>query len=152
MCPSKRGALGASLVVVAFVLSATSPGAAPPARERGRSRPNLDARGGLAVSERRDALAANPSAAVKALGASLGAQGIASIDGLTGTPRIVARLDGFLTDPSARPASKVALDYVSAHADDILAQVRAGTMPCDGAWPEEQVDTFQRWIDAGKPR
>jgi extracellular elastinolytic metalloproteinase len=117
MCPSKRGALGASLVVVAFVLSATSPGAAPPARERGRSRPNLDARGGLAVSERRDVLAANPSAAVKALGASLGAQGIASIDGLTGTPRIVARLDGFLTDPSARPASKVALDYVSAHAD-----------------------------------
>jgi hypothetical protein len=43
-------------------------------------------------------------------------------------------------------------DDVSTHADAILAQVRAGTMPCDGAWPKEQVDTFQSWIDAGKPR
>jgi hypothetical protein len=43
-------------------------------------------------------------------------------------------------------------DAVSAHADDILARVRAGTMPCDGAWPSEQIDTFQSWIDAGKPR
>lgn len=43
-------------------------------------------------------------------------------------------------------------DDVSAHADDILARVRAGTMPCDGAWPKEKVDTFQSWIDAGKPR
>jgi hypothetical protein len=43
-------------------------------------------------------------------------------------------------------------DDVTAHADDILARVRAGTMPCDGAWPKEQVDAFQSWIDAGKPR
>src|SRR5215469_6023627 len=43
-------------------------------------------------------------------------------------------------------------DDVAAHADDILARVRAGTMPCDGAWPREQVDAFQSWIDAGKPR
>ena len=43
-------------------------------------------------------------------------------------------------------------DDVSAHADNILARVHAGTMPCDGAWPKEQVDTFKRWIDAGKPR
>jgi Ferritin-like len=43
-------------------------------------------------------------------------------------------------------------DDVAAHADDILARVRAGTMPCDGAWPKEQVDAFQNWVDAGKPR
>ncbi len=43
-------------------------------------------------------------------------------------------------------------DDVTAHADDILARVRAGTMPCDGAWPKEQVDAFQSWVDAGKPR
>jgi hypothetical protein len=43
-------------------------------------------------------------------------------------------------------------DDVAAHADDILARLRAGTMPCDGAWPKEQVDAFQSWIDAGKPR
>ena len=43
-------------------------------------------------------------------------------------------------------------DDVSAHADNILARVRSGRMPCDGAWPKEQVDTFQNWIDAGNPR
>jgi hypothetical protein len=43
-------------------------------------------------------------------------------------------------------------DDVAAHADDILAQLRAGAMPCDGAWPKEQVDAFARWIDEGKPR
>jgi hypothetical protein len=39
---------------------------------------------------------------------------------------------------------------VSAHADAIVSRLRGGTMPCDGAWPEGQVDLFQRWIDAGK--
>jgi hypothetical protein len=43
-------------------------------------------------------------------------------------------------------------DDVSAHADAILARLRAGTMPCDGAWPDAQIDLFQRWIDAGKAR
>ena len=43
-------------------------------------------------------------------------------------------------------------DDVSAHAEDILDRVRAGTMPCDGAWPAAQVDTFQRWVETGKPR
>jgi len=39
---------------------------------------------------------------------------------------------------------------VSAHADAILNRVRAGTMPCDGAWPETSVDVLQRWVDGGK--
>jgi hypothetical protein len=39
---------------------------------------------------------------------------------------------------------------VSRNSDAILARLRAGTMPCDGAWPQGQVDTFQRWIDGGK--
>lgn len=41
-------------------------------------------------------------------------------------------------------------DDVAANSDAILARVRAGTMPCDGAWPEEKGDAFQSWIDAGK--
>ncbi|HEV2636000.1 MAG TPA: CDGSH iron-sulfur domain-containing protein [Actinocrinis sp.] len=41
-------------------------------------------------------------------------------------------------------------DDVSNHADAIAHRVRAGTMPCDGAWPTEYVDTFQRWIEQGK--
>ena len=41
-------------------------------------------------------------------------------------------------------------DDVSEHADAIVQRVREGTMPCDGAWPDEHVATFQRWIDGGK--
>lgn len=39
---------------------------------------------------------------------------------------------------------------VSAHAEAIADRLRSGTMPCDGAWPEPQVDLFQRWMDTGK--
>jgi CDGSH-type Zn-finger protein/truncated hemoglobin YjbI len=40
---------------------------------------------------------------------------------------------------------------VSAHAPAILDRLRAGTMPCDGAWPGEKVDVFARWVAAGRP-
>ena len=42
-------------------------------------------------------------------------------------------------------------DDVSQNADAILARLRDGSMPCDGAWPEAQVDLFQRWAEGGKP-
>ncbi len=38
---------------------------------------------------------------------------------------------------------------VTANAAAILEATRAGDMPCDGAWPEEQVDLLQRWVDGG---
>ena len=41
-------------------------------------------------------------------------------------------------------------EEVSGHAGAILDRVRAGTMPCDGAWPEDRVAVFERWIDSGK--
>jgi hypothetical protein len=40
---------------------------------------------------------------------------------------------------------------VSLHADAILDRLQDGTMPCDGAWPSEQVDIFRRWAEGGKP-
>ena len=43
-------------------------------------------------------------------------------------------------------------DDVSENADAILARLKAGTMPCDGAWPQAQVDLFERWVTSGKPR
>jgi hypothetical protein len=43
-------------------------------------------------------------------------------------------------------------DDVSAHATAIVSRLRAGTMPCDGAWPAEQVDLLERWVETGKPR
>jgi hypothetical protein len=42
-------------------------------------------------------------------------------------------------------------DDVRAHAENILDRLADGSMPCDGEWPEEQIDLFRRWIDAGMP-
>ena len=42
-------------------------------------------------------------------------------------------------------------DDVSENADAIIARIKAGTMPCDGAWPQAQVELFERWIASGKP-
>jgi hypothetical protein len=42
-------------------------------------------------------------------------------------------------------------DDVARNSDAILARLREGTMPCDGAWPEEQVALLQRWVDAETP-
>jgi hypothetical protein len=41
-------------------------------------------------------------------------------------------------------------DEVSARADAILGRLRAGSMPCDGAWPDNQVSLFAKWISDGK--
>jgi truncated hemoglobin YjbI len=41
-------------------------------------------------------------------------------------------------------------EEVAGHAASILDRLRAGTMPCDGAWPADRVDVFERWIDSGK--
>jgi hypothetical protein len=43
-------------------------------------------------------------------------------------------------------------DDVSANADAILDAVSAGRMPCDGQWPEAEVDVLRRWVEGGKPR
>jgi hypothetical protein len=42
-------------------------------------------------------------------------------------------------------------DDVSAHADAILGEVKTGGMPCDGAWPADQVALLERWVQSGKP-
>lgn len=42
-------------------------------------------------------------------------------------------------------------DDVARNSDAILARLRAGTMPCDGAWPDEQIAVFQHWVEAGTP-
>ena len=42
-------------------------------------------------------------------------------------------------------------DDVVEKADAIVGALRSGQMPCDSAWPAEQVDKLQQWIDAGTP-
>ena len=60
--------------------------------------------------------------------------------------------------PLFRPADRKSMTFtfdlwsradVQAHAADILDRLGSGTMPCDGAWPEEKVDVFKRWIESG---
>ncbi len=41
-------------------------------------------------------------------------------------------------------------DDVSDNADVILRRLSAGTMPCYGAWPPDNVDLFKRWVEGGK--
>lgn len=41
-------------------------------------------------------------------------------------------------------------DDVNQHADAILERLTNGTMPCDGAWPVERIDVFQRWNQSGR--
>jgi CDGSH-type Zn-finger protein/truncated hemoglobin YjbI len=35
------------------------------------------------------------------------------------------------------------------NAQAILERVKAGTMPCDGTWPDEWVEAFERWTQSG---
>jgi hypothetical protein len=44
-----------------------------------------------------------------------------------------------------------AYDDVRAHSQGIYKRLQAGTMPCDGAWPADDVTLFGQWIDAGCP-
>jgi hypothetical protein len=42
-------------------------------------------------------------------------------------------------------------DDVRDNAQAILGRLTAGNMPCDGAWPEERITLFRRWLEAGTP-
>jgi hypothetical protein len=40
---------------------------------------------------------------------------------------------------------------VVAHAAAIAEHLKNGSMPCDGAWPPDRVELFERWVEQGKP-
>ena len=40
-------------------------------------------------------------------------------------------------------------DEVKNKAQAIYVTLAEGTMPCDGAWPKDRVDTLKRWMDEG---
>jgi hypothetical protein len=42
-------------------------------------------------------------------------------------------------------------DDVRANAEAIYERLAAGSMPCDGRWPAEDVQRFRSWIDTGSP-
>jgi hypothetical protein len=40
---------------------------------------------------------------------------------------------------------------VRANAEPIYEKLAAGSTPCDGPWPAEDVERFHTWIDNGSP-
>ena len=78
-----------------------------------------DARAGVPARMRQAVRAARLLAqappALRQLDASLGVQGVVQLDPITGTPRIIAKLNGFLSAPRAGSARVVAMDYLRAH-------------------------------------
>ena len=42
-------------------------------------------------------------------------------------------------------------DDVREHADDIVERIEDGSMPCDGAWSDEQMAVINRWVSSGMP-
>jgi hypothetical protein len=42
-------------------------------------------------------------------------------------------------------------DDVRENAEEIYSRLADGTMPCDAPWPDEHVERFRSWIDAGMP-
>lgn len=40
-------------------------------------------------------------------------------------------------------------DDVKENAEGILERLEAGDMPCDGAWPEDDLEKFRTWIREG---
>jgi extracellular elastinolytic metalloproteinase len=71
--------------------------------------------GGKVMTLRDARVAAHPGPAVRHLRTQLGVQGLVTIDPLTRTPRVVAKVNGFLTARSSRPAASVAMGYVRSH-------------------------------------
>ncbi len=99
--------------IVAVSAPASSAGrAALGSMRASRGGANFDVRssGGVAVAP-----SARTARARVQLARRLGAQGIVRSDPLTGTLRMVGRLDGYLTGRSARPARAVAMGFVQSN-------------------------------------
>ena len=60
----------------------------------------------------------------------------------------------FRDEPDVKVMKRMGLDLssyddVKAKAKGIYARLENGSMPCDGAWPKEDVSAFKRWMDEG---
>jgi extracellular elastinolytic metalloproteinase len=123
--------LSAGLLAVVTATTTVSSYAAGPDRagtkteqrshQGAEARGGFDARSGSGNTARaavlREAAKASARPATARLRGSLGDEALLDIDGTTGTPRLVTRLDGFLTRKSAKSAAAVTLAYVDAHHD-----------------------------------
>ncbi|CAN5254550.1 hypothetical protein BH18ACT14_BH18ACT14_02200 [soil metagenome] len=111
-----RGVGTAFVCVAASLLLAGTAGAVGPAKKQeGRSFFDVRLEPDELGQEARTT--ASMRAAQARLLHSLGLHGVVDVDRLNGTPRVVARLNGFLTGPMESGPEEVALGYVREHAD-----------------------------------
>jgi len=113
------GALALTMTTTAGTATGAAPRTAHPAAAHHDKVADYDARQSgstlQGTSLRRLRTVAHPERGVVRLRQHLGDQGIVSVDPLTGTPRLVAKVNGYLTGRSARPATRVAMTYVRHH-------------------------------------
>jgi hypothetical protein len=122
--PLSRVAAGltvTALLVVPAAASAVSPRARTLNRQAAPAKPYFDSR----VTARRAASRSTAAtvgrtaaqrSAVRSLKAQLGAQGVVSLDPLTGTARAVQKLNGTLTGPASGSRSSIAMRWIRANA------------------------------------
>ena len=60
----------------------------------------------------------------------------------------------FRDDPDVEAMKPFGMDLsayedVKAQADNILARLEDGSMPCDEPWPQVQIDRFKQWMSDG---
>jgi CDGSH-type Zn-finger protein/truncated hemoglobin YjbI len=82
-------------------------------------------------------------------------EGHGSLPGPGETPSFAAHIRPLFREDDRR-SMRFAFDLfdyddVVAHAEAILDRLSAGSMPCDGAWPADQVEVFKRWVAADTP-
>jgi extracellular elastinolytic metalloproteinase len=120
------GAAAAGVILLTGLLPAAVHAASRPtgvtAKQTAR-RANYDSRRSIAAAaparplETADRSTTPRTSAARALRDSLGIQGVVDINAATGTPRQVARINGFLTGPSRQSPQTVVLGYLEAHRD-----------------------------------
>ncbi len=60
----------------------------------------------------------------------------------------------FRDTPDLDAMKEIGLDLssyaeVKAKAEAVYSRLSDGSMPCDGAWPEDRITLFKRWMDEG---
>ena len=110
----------ATLLVVPAAASAVGPRVRALNRQADPAKPYFDSRvpARRAASRSKAATTGRTAAqrtAVRSLKAQLGAQGVVSIDPLTGTARSVQKLDGTLTGPASGDRSAIAMRWIRAN-------------------------------------
>jgi CDGSH-type Zn-finger protein/truncated hemoglobin YjbI len=98
---------------------------------------------------------ATPGSRVSALAKPEEASAPVEVPGPDETPGFARHIQGLFRKMD-RESMKFAFDLwayedVKKHGAAILSRLKAGTMPCDGAWPAERVAVFERWIGSGMP-